>query len=176
MPEAFAAGTTVQFIASYGSYPANGGWTATLHVAGASVMTPQAGSASVAAFIFTISAAVSGVLLPGNYQWQVIATHATSGTFVADSGVVEVQPNITTAGAGTFQTWAARTLPLVEAAIAGQVTANVASYQIGSRSLVKLSMEELLKLRAYCETVLGMERDPGSFMQSGSFRFTEPGP
>jgi len=176
MPDTFPAGTTVQFTASFVDYAADDGWTTLLYVAGPSAMTPATGSANGAAFDFTITAAVSGALLPGNYQWQVLATKGGVGTFVADSGTVEVTPNIATATAGSMQSWAAATLPLVEAAIAGQVTANVASYQIGNRSLVKLSIDELLKLRAYCETILQSERDPGAFLQTGSFRFTEPGP
>jgi hypothetical protein len=173
MPDAFAAGTTVVFTASYGDFPANAGWTATLYLAGASVLTPIVGVASGTAFTFTITAAAGANLVAGNYSWQVIAVNATLGTFIADYGVVEVTPNITTATAGSLLTWAQRTLPLVEAALAGQVTENVASYQIGNRSLVKLSIDELLKLRAYCETVIAQEKNPGTFLQSGDFTFTE---
>jgi hypothetical protein len=175
MPDTFAAGTTIEFTAQYGNYPANGGWAATLYIAGASVVTPQGGVASGAAFTFTVDAASTAGIVAGNYQWQVIAVKGGVGTFIADSGVVQVTPNIAVAVAGSLLSWAEATLPLVEAAIAGQVTGGVTSYQIGNRSLVKLSMPELLQLRAYCANTIRAERNPGSFMETGSFTFTEPG-
>lgn len=170
MPESFNAGTTVKFSATYGDFPANQGWQANLYIVGPSAITVPA-TASGVSFDFVIIESLTSGVNPGNYSWEVRASKG-SEVYIADSGVVEIVPNLS--NATTFMSWAVATLPLVEAAITALVSGNVQSYQIGNRSFVKQDLDKLLALKSYCESKIRYERNPGTFLENVNVTFTEP--
>src|SRR5580765_2581938 len=104
MPDSVASGTTLKLKLSFTSFPASSGWVATLWLAGAGVAS-VAGTASVDAFTFTFASSATAKWTPGAYQWRITAVKSGE-TYVADSGVLTVLPNLAAAGAGDMQSFA----------------------------------------------------------------------
>jgi hypothetical protein len=65
-------------------------------------------------------------LLPGTYQWAAFVTKAGE-RYTADEGVLVVERNLSTAAAGDALSHAEKVLPIIEAAIAGRLTADIES-------------------------------------------------
>lgn len=162
IPTSFAAGTTVRYTRGYSDYPANAGWTATLLLAGASLVSAPA-TASGLNFVYLLTAAQTAPLAAGNYQWREVVFNAGTGDkFVADFGVVQVLPNIESAGAGDMQTWEEKTLAVVEAALEGRLASDMESYQIAGRAVVKIPAHELMKLRNDLRRAVNAQQRPGT--------------
>src|SRR5690348_5616749 len=119
LPATIDAGTTVRYTRTLGAYPASAGWTLKLYLAGASVVNVD-GVPDGDNFIVTIPAGTTATLLKGTYAWTERVTKSGE-IYDAAAGTVLVRPNVATASAGDFQSWAEKTLPIVEAAIAGQL-------------------------------------------------------
>ena len=171
LPDVIDAGTTVTYTRTLGDFPASAGWTLTLYLAGASIAN-AAGTPSGDNFIVTIPAGTTANLVAGTYHWVERVTKAGQ-VFDAASGTVVVRPNLATATAGDFQSWAEKTLPIVEAAIAGQLDEGMAEYQIHSRAVKLIPLEELMKLRAQLTAALAQKRT-GRFTTPVAMRFTTP--
>lgn len=170
IPDSFAAGTTVDVTLSYASYPASGGWTAMLHLAGAALASVT-GTATGKAFRFKLTAANSAPLPAGNYQWRVVVTDGTD-KFIADSGVLLVQPNIETATAGSMQSFEERDLAVVEAILNGRMTTGMESYVIGNRQATLIPHKELRAYRAELKRAIYAQRNPGKFGPQVRVAFT----
>jgi hypothetical protein len=173
LPSAFFAGTTVKLTRMGGLYPANAGWTRKLYLAGVSVLN-LAGVAAGADFTFTISAVASGDLKPGTYQWREIGSKAGE-SYVVDSGTVTVLANIAAAGAGDMQSWEEATLVVVEAVLAGRITADVQAYTIAGRAVTKIPMAELLELRSTLKRTVQAQKNPGKMGPQVRVAFTGTG-
>jgi len=174
MPESLTAGTTYKFSQGWTDYPANAGWTAGIYIAGAAVTrAPITGTPNGSYFDFVLSAAALASFPSGNYQWQIIVAKAGE-SYIAASGVLRVLPNVAQATAGSLLTWAERTLPIVEAAIEGRLTADVQSYQINGRAVTKIPIGELLNLRAKCVGIIRQEQHPGEFITNVQTNFKRP--
>lgn len=161
IPDAFAAGTTVTYTRAYADYPANAGWGATLYLAGASLFS-VAGSASGASFVYTLTAAQTALLTAGNYQWREVVSKGTE-KYIADSGVVQIEPDITAATAGSMQTFEELELARVEEVLSGRTTGDVESYQVGNRAMTKIPHKELRAYRAELKRTIYAQRHPGTF-------------
>lgn len=173
MPQQFAAGTTVKYSRGFADYTPGDGWTLAVHLAGASIITATvAADVSGSTWNVTLTAAVTGVLKAGVYQWRELVTKS-SETYVAASGAVTVLPNIATAVAGDFQTFAERMLAAIEAVLVGRIPADVESYQIAGRSLTRIPVMELQELRARYQGEVAAQRKPGTFGTTIYGRFAE---
>jgi hypothetical protein len=161
MPERITAGATLKYSRSFSDFRADDGWTLELRLAGRNLLT-VAGTPNGASFDFALAVAATATLGAGNYTWRELATKAGE-TFVAASGAVTVEADIAAAQAGDFLSWAERTLPVVEAAIAWRLTGDVQSYSIAGRSMTKIPMAELLQLRATCQAAVQRGQHPGKF-------------
>jgi hypothetical protein len=170
MPSSIVAGTTTKVLLSFSDFPPPT-WTADLYIAGEVTPAKITGAQSGNSFLFTIDATTSALLKPGNYSWRVTATSGAE-VYSADAGTVNVERNIAAASAGDFQTWAAKTLPIVEAAIEGRLTADIESYSIAGRAVSKIPMKELLSYRASLQSIVQQEQTPGSFVRNVSVSFT----
>lgn len=173
IPDRFSAGSTVKYVRSFAAYPTSDGWALTLYLAGKSSLSVAAVVANNQ-FEFTLTAAQTGSLQPGLYAWTERVSKAGE-VYDAASGQLTVEVDLSNAGPGDAQTWAERTLALVEARIEDRLPKDMESYQIAGRSVVNIPASELFKLRAQLRAEVARERNPGGFGQRITFRFTEPG-
>lgn len=157
LPTEVVAGTAVDYTRSFTDYPANQGWSCVLYIAGASLLSITA-SASGASFVFAISNTQSAALAAGAYQWKEITTK-TGKSYVAAEGTLLVSANILTARAGDLQSYAEKTLAVIEAALSGRLTADMQSYVILGRSVLKIPVLELQTLRSVYQAELWQERN-----------------
>jgi hypothetical protein len=89
-------------------------------------------------------------VLPGTYEWRAYVTKGSGLTlerYQIGAGVLIVQKDFATAQ-GDQRTHATKMLALVEAALEGRILTQEEQYALGSRSMTKLSIPELYKLRA----------------------------
>lgn len=116
------------------------------------------GTASGDDYLFTVDSATSTDFTPGYYHWQLeIVRNSDSerlvlerGTFTAivDLDVNNVDP----------RTHAEIMVDKIEAVLQNRADADVANYSIQGRSLVKLSIDDLLRWRDYYRAELAMEK------------------
>ena len=175
-PSTFAcdsAGSTVIYWRSPGDYPPSDGWALTVHLAGGSIASAEAEVIS-GQFRFTLSAAVTGVLLPGTYKW---VERAVKGSEIYDSasGIVTVSPNLASAGEGDLQTFEERMLAVVEARLENRLPADLQSYTIGTRGIMKIPISELLQIRNALRAQVEQQRNPGQFGRKVQITFPRPG-
>lgn len=170
IPDTITAGTTVRYTATRSDYPASSGWTAKLYVSGASVTGGQDGVASGAAFIFTLTPAITAPLKPGMYQWSEIYTKAGE-QYVGASGTLTVVANIAAAGAGDMLTFEQRALIIVQAAIEGRLTSDMEAFSIAGRAVTKISMPDLMRIRRELRAEVKSQTNPGRFMEEVRFSF-----
>jgi hypothetical protein len=168
VPTTIVGGTTTKLLLGFSDYPATT-WTAKLYLAGATVPDPITGTTSGQSFAFTIASTTTETML-GNYVWRILVTFSGE-TYVADEGTLSVERSIATATPGGFQSWAAQTLPVVEAALSGRLTADQQSYSIAGRSVVKIPVDELMRIRAHLVSVVRQESTPGQFVQDVDVTF-----
>lgn len=161
MPDVIDAGTTIKYQRTYGDFPANGGWTATLHIAGA-VKLSIAATTSGASFLYTISATNSANLEPGNYEWREVVTKSGE-VYVADAGVVEVMPNVAAAAAGDLQTHAEKMLAAIEAKLEGRIENDAETYQVINRMVQHIPFDKLQAARERYRAMVWQEKHPGEF-------------
>lgn len=122
------------------------------------------GTAQGTGWAFALTTAQSAALNTGatvaRWFWQAYATK-TGVRLTAGEGQLMVRPNLAAITAGTFdgRSQAEQILATVEAALAGRMSGDaVIEYTIGSRSLKKESMGELIKLRDRYRTIVSRER------------------
>lgn len=78
-----------------------------------------------------------------------------------DELVINIEPNVATSAAGTFNTWEEQTLVVVEAAIAGRLTSGIESYQIAGRSVSKIPIAALRTIRGELRAAIWRQQNPG---------------
>jgi hypothetical protein len=147
-PTEFFAGDTVQFSISDADYPATS-WTVKYALRGESVLTVTSSptGSSGRDHGFTLSSTLTTPLPAGSYEWALVAT---SGSVVntIDSGRMTVRPNILGSAAGDRQLMIEKTLTAIENVIFNRITADVVAHTIAGRSVTKIPLDELKKLRA----------------------------
>lgn len=173
LPDAFAAGTTVIYQRTFSDYPANAGWAATLYLAGANLAS-AVGAATGAAFLFTLTAAQTAVLTPGNYTWREIVSKG-SEKYAPNSGVLRVTANIESALAGDMQSWEEQELARVEAILEGRMAKGLDSYQIAGRQAVLIPHKELRAYRASLKRAIWAQQHPGQLSPQVRVSFTGAG-
>lgn len=162
-PTTIASGTTVKVLRSHSDFPAGSGWTLRFWLAGPKVIDEGvAGVASGDSFLITLTPDMTKKLTAGTYRWREVATLAGE-SYVAASGILEVEANIAAAGAGDMLTFYERQLVIVEAAIEGRLTDDMESYQIGTRSVSLIPIAELWKIHGSLEAKIAALRNPSGF-------------
>jgi hypothetical protein len=78
-----------------------------------------------------------------------------------DELVINIEPNVSSAAAGVFNTWEERTLAVVEAAISGRLTSDIQTYQIAGRSVSKIPILELRQIRGELRAAIWRQNNPG---------------
>ena len=175
LPESFAAGTTVKYRRRFSDYPAGGGWTLRLHLAGASVLAKTA-AADGDDFVLTIAAEdTAGAFAPGLYKWVERVSNVGGEVYEVASGTVTVLPNLAEATEGSEQEWVERAITALKAHIEGRLPAGMESYQIAGRAVSKIPVKEAVALLATFESRLARLRNPDFVTRPVLVSFTGPG-
>lgn len=177
MPESFAAGTTVKVTFSFSDYPASDGWALKLSLAGPGVLTVDA-DASGADHAVTLSAAETAALPAGGYFWSADASKAGE-TYRADSGKVNVEPNLAAAGAGDLQSSNEKLLVAIDAALASRLGTpgcslpkDIEAYSIDGVTVTKVPLEQLEKMRTKLAYAVAREKRGGGIGIQHRIAFT----
>lgn len=171
-PAQFYAGDTVRWAqASPEASPADG-WTLTVALSGPSALEATA-TVEGGQFIVTLAAAQTAGLTAGTHTWAARVTRGVEAYTIA-SGVVVVLAAPATLGAdGALM--AERHLAAIEAVLSNRITADVESYQIAGRQLVKIPVDQLLKMRAMFAAEVRRARTGGRIGTPMLVQFTRTG-
>lgn len=129
-------------------YPASS-WTLTYRFKNAAGGFEVVAAADGDYFEATVAAATSTSIAAGVYAWQ---ARVSSGTeyYTVDTGELEVLPNLFAGLAATAsdqRTHARKVLEAIEAVLEGRATTDQEEYTIGSRSLKRIPIADLLAFR-----------------------------
>jgi len=156
-PWVHVAGDTLDFEVSVPDYPATDGWTLKYYLTPrfaapvqATIEITASGNADGTYQVQAGPATTSGWAV-GAYGWSRLVEKAGARqtlTGSADQGEVQVRQNPATAAQGfDSRSHARRTLEAIEAVIEGRATRDQEEYTIGTRSLKRTPVAELLVLR-----------------------------
>ncbi len=148
IPSTIVAGTTVEYTRAYDDYPASAGWSLSLHLAGASVLTRIA-TPDGDSFDVTISAASTAGLAPGRYVWEERVSGVAGRIIRVAGGTLQVTPDVAAATPGALQSPDERLLVLLDAMVERRATSpnDWESSQIGPRAVTLTSLEAIVRLR-----------------------------
>lgn len=150
VPPSVIAGDSLEITWTHADYPRNGGWSASLYIAGASVASAITGgvvATDAAAHQFDVANTVTGALIAGTYQWSIRVTKAAS-VKTADAGVITVTADPATLADGDALSFEEKLLPIVEACITGTATGEMKRYMVHNRQIETFTLDELYRLRA----------------------------
>lgn len=134
-------------------------------VAGGSVVS-AAGTQSTDYWVFEIAGAVTSTLPVGGQAWDLVLTRTSdSARVVIETGHLDVF-----ATTGDRRTHAEIMVAKIESVLQGRADADVSSYTIKSRSISKMSPQELTQWRDYY--LAEIDRTGGSSVTSGAKRNT----
>lgn len=164
VPDHFPAGTTVKFTRSLDDFSPADGWAYSIYLNGLTQKFNKA--ASVVDNIFQIELVPSDTasLNPGPFRYAERLTNSVTGEvydITGDELVINIEPNVGSAAAGTFNTFEEKTLAVVEAAIAGRLTSDIQAYQIAGRSVSKIPIQELRIIRGELRAAIWRQNNPG---------------
>lgn len=171
-PSTLHAGDSVRFrIADHPDYPNSEGWDLQYNLQGVDRLLDDADITVVFQtsgddenhWLVTITAAKTANLSAGRYR--LMGHFAGSGSFANRrerldelDTVLVVLPDPATTVANAFQTHAERTLAVIEAVLEGRLTDDIEQYQIAGRSVSKIPIEQLTKLRGRYAAMVQQER------------------
>lgn len=164
VPDHFPAGTTVRFTRSLDDFAPTDGWAYSIYLNGLTQKFNKA--ATVLDNIFQIEFLPSDTasLNPGPFRYAERLTNSGTGEvydITGDELVINIEPNVGSAAAGAFNTFEEKTLVVVEAAIAGRLTADIQTYQIAGRSVSKIPIQELRVIRGELRAAIWRQNNPG---------------
>lgn len=164
-PASLTLGDTWQWTRSFGEYPASDGWALSYTVVGPDEFeisgSAVTASGNAYAVVFNSDASLPG----GTYQW--FARLSKTGERVTiDRGVFTLIADTQS------QLHCEKMLAAIEAVIEDRVTADVESYTIGGRSVVKMPSAELRKWRAYYAAEVAKYRRGGKFFSAVRVSFS----
>jgi len=163
-------GNTWDWSVSAPDYLASDGWALKLYLVPrfaspvqAPIVLDSVPATDGAGHRFQRTAAQTGAYKAGQYGFQTNAVKASEvytldGTYW--SGEVTLFPNPADLAQGTdTRTQDAVALDAIEAVLANRATVDQEEYTIGDRSLKRMSIDELLKLRSYFKARINQQRE-----------------
>lgn len=124
-----------------------------------------AGVADGTSFVITVPAADTTTMTAGKYAWQAWLTEKAdaSNTFEFETGTVDVRLGFDPGSIAAVDTRSAAQIALdvIDAALSGQMTANVLEYEIstnaGTRKVKRMSSVDLIEARKYYRKLVASE-------------------
>ena len=165
-PQSLIAGDTLQFDRSFPNFSPADGWALayTLTLVGKTPIQINGGVIASTGGTWNINVPGSTTVnyAAGRYRWlaYVKGSGSFSGQrFVVAEGVIEIKANPETADTTTdYRSQAKKNLDAIDAVLANRSAADVQSYKINDRELVKMRVSELLGLRSYWYQAYKAER------------------
>jgi hypothetical protein len=145
-PLEFYSGDTVQWSRSINDYPADSSWILTYALINSTAKISITATADGADHLVSLSAATTAAYTAGVYQWQAYVTKS-SQRFLVDSGTITVVPNFAAATTYDARIHAKKMVDLIEDVLEGRAEGDTQEYTIGNRSMKKIPILELKKLR-----------------------------
>lgn len=109
-------------------------------------------------YLFSVSSTVSVDFAVGYYHWQLeMVRNSDSERIVVDRGTFTAIPDLDV-NQSDPRTHAEIMVDKIEARLESRADVDVSNYSINGRSLVKMSIDELLKWRDYYRAELTMEK------------------
>jgi hypothetical protein len=171
VPKQFGIGTTVRFTRTFSSFPASA-WDYTIYWNGpakfnqAAVAWPSPGATG---FLIQVPADTTKSLLPGPYRYCERVTAKAQDDqgqiqvwdLTGDTLVTNVTPSAADSPANAFQSWEEQTIAVLQAAIAGDLSAGIQSYHVAGRAISKYSVKDLTGLLGYFKAIVWRKQHPG---------------
>ena len=145
-PSEITAGDTIAWKKQLSDYPASDEWEVQYTLINSSGKIAITSVASGDDHLVNISAAISAEYDPGIYSWQARAV-LDDETYLVDEGTITIKPNYAALDSYDSRTHVKKVLDAIEACIEGTASKDQEEYTIGTRSLKRRSMGELLTLR-----------------------------
>ena len=165
-PTQIIAGDSVRWrIADHADYPNSESWSLKYELVGVNTLpiapTFQTSGDDENHWLIDIPTTDTDDLDAGRYE--LVKRFVGAGSFAGreetvDRFVLAVRTNPRTAVDGAFQTHAERTLEVIEAALEGRLSKDLESYQIAGRSISKIPVETLMKMRGRYAGLVKQER------------------
>lgn len=168
-PQSIIAGDTLQFDRTVDNFSAADGWALsyTLTCPGKTPIQITGGviTSTSQTFNINVPGATTAAWVAGKYKWLAYVkgtgtAAAPSGErFVVGEGWIEVKANPETADTTTdYRSDAKINLDNIDAVLKNRTSADVQSYKINGRELVKMRVAELLQLRGVYAQIYKAER------------------
>lgn len=173
-PDSFAAGETVQWQRTFAGYAPSDGWTVRYYFVGPDVFQFTADSSS-GNYVITAKAKDTAEKPAGLYRWRAYAEQGADATLerrFLDSGTCTLIPNFATADDDELSDDPGLVLAKIDAVLTGRITADVESYAIAGRSIMRIPIAELMKLRGIYAALAWQARNPGVSSPQHGIRFT----
>lgn len=165
VPQHFPAGTTVKFSRTIDDCLPSDGWAYTIYLNGLTQKFNKAATVDDnGVFQIQFDPTDTANLNPGPYRYAERLSNSGTGEvydLTGDELVIVIEPNVASAAPGVFNTFEERTLAIVEAAISGRLGADLQAYQIAGRSISKIPIEELRKIRGQLRESVWRQNNPG---------------
>lgn len=136
------------------TYPAGDGWGLTYYLRNGASAIDITATPSGDGFAVLETAAASAAWPKGDYNWIARVAKAPE-IHTVDSGRIEIKPDLGAAGAIDDRAHAEKVLAAIEAVIEERATKDQSSYTIGSRSLSRTPIEDLIRLRTEYRAEVG---------------------
>ncbi len=163
-------------IPDHADYPNSESWTLEYDLVGVGILLTtdvtiafQTSGDDINHWLVTVTAAKTAAIDDGRYdlfkRFVGSGTHAGRTETIGRDGKVggppfsvAIREDPRVATAGMFQTHAERTLFVIESALEGRLTKDLESYQIAGRSISKIPIETLMKMRGRYAGLVQQER------------------
>ena len=166
-------GDTWQWTKVYADYPTSESWALSYALTGPATVAAISASISGDHYAVSLAAATTAAYTPGTYQWRAFLTKASERHQVG-AGVFVLQPDLAVK-TGDQRSHAVKMLTLIESALEGRILTQEEEYSLSGRSMKKLTIPELQKLRGRYLLEVRREQSGGALpMRAIAYRFTEP--
>ena len=141
-------GDTLNFLTSVPDYPASEGWTLTFRLVPRTSGTAIEFSATAEGVDYrsTVSASTTDGWAAGEYSWASYVT-LSGERYTVETGTITLLPDPGVATTLDSRSHARIVLENIEAVIEGRATTDQQEYTIGQRSLRRMTVDDLIKLR-----------------------------
>lgn len=144
------AGDSVTWRKSHGDYPASDGWALRYDLSGPAESVLQVTSSGDGnAHLIEISAAITAEWAAGYYAWACRAVKGDERKTLA-TGTLQVKAD--PAGGADSKPHCKKVLDAIEAVLEGRATHDQRRYEVAGKSVERMDLDELLKLRRIYKT------------------------
>lgn len=184
-PSFITAGTSFRIDRSFRDFN-NTDWTLSIIFAGNVVaninggqITPDPTNGSLFHVVLApvdtqpLNPAGAGASLPYTYVERLTALDGE--IFDVNSGRIMIEPDLSQAAAGAAVSYEEKTLLVLEAALQGRLTSDMEHYSVAGRSVSKIAVQELLRLRGIFRALVWKQRNPGKIGQTIDVSFPSMG-